>query len=229
MIGRAGLGKEGQIKTRGINNVKLFKFLALITIFWIDSAVAKDYIFFLHNRFLEDHPIDATHPEYGNLSYNEIIGVFEESGFVVFSEKRPANTDVRAYAHKVVTQIDSLLKRGVKANHITVVGTSKGGYIAQFVSTYLANPRVNFVFIGAYLDQDLQRLPEVNFCGNILNIYEESDEYGVSALRRKQTSNLPIKHFKEINLKTGMKHGFLFKPLDEWMKPTMNWATRRYK
>jgi hypothetical protein len=173
--------------------------LGIITVLWIDSAVAKNYIFFLHNRFLEDHSIDAAHPEYGNPSYNKIIRVFEENRFVVFSEKRKANTDVREYAHKVVKQIDSLLKAGIKPNHIIVVGTSKGGYIAQFVSTYLANPKVNFVIIGAYRNQDLQKFPEVNFCGNILNIYEESDEYGSSAVLRKQSSNCRITHFKEIN------------------------------
>ena len=37
-----------------------------------------------------------------------------------------------------------------------------------------------------------------------------------------------IKHFKEIELNTGMGHGFLFKPLKEWIEPTIKWANGNY-
>ncbi|MFC4209726.1 hypothetical protein ACFOWA_00950 [Pedobacter lithocola] len=117
---------------------------------------------------------------------------------------------------------------GIKANHITVVGISKGGYIAQMTSTLLANPKVNFVFIGSYQNQDLLNLPQINFCGNILNIYERSDEFGVSAIKRKETSNLKVTRFKEIELNTGMRHGFIFRPLKEWIIPVVNWGRRKY-
>jgi NADP-dependent 3-hydroxy acid dehydrogenase YdfG len=55
-------------------------------------------------------------------------------------------------------QIDSLLKAGVAPAQITVAGTSKGGYIAQFVSSRCENPRLNFVFVARRLDRinDLQ-------------------------------------------------------------------------
>lgn len=47
---------------------------------------------------------------------------------------------------------------------------------------------------------------------HVLTIYEKSDDYGVSAIRRKETSRLPIPHFKEIELNTNLGHGFLYKP-----------------
>lgn len=117
---------------------------------------------------------------------------------------------------------------GTKADHITVVGISKGGYIAQMTSTLLANPKVNFVFIGSYQNQDLVNLPQINYCGNILSIYERSDEFGVSAIKRKETSKLKVTRFKEIELNTGMHHGFIFKPLKEWIVPVVNWGMRNY-
>ncbi|NRF40415.1 alpha/beta hydrolase [Pedobacter foliorum] len=190
---------------------------------------AQDYIFFLHNKFAEDHPLTEEHPEYGKTQYLEILSKFKQAGFRVISEKRAPNTDVGAYSKKVVLQIDSLLKLGVKSDHITVIGTSKGGYIAQYVSSTLKNPNLNFVFIGCYRDKDLIAFPGINFCGNILTIYERSDEYGVSAVRRKETSNLKISNFKEIELNTGLKHGFLFKPMKEWINPSIQWARRNYK
>jgi hypothetical protein len=39
------------------------------------------------------------------------------------------------FAGKVKSQIDSLLHAAVRPEDITVAGTSKGGYIAQYVSS----------------------------------------------------------------------------------------------
>src|SRR5690606_19230654 len=87
---------------------------------------------------------------------------------------------------------------------------------------------VNFVFIGCYRDADLQQLEDIDWCGNILTIYEASDPYGVSALDRKLTSRLAIPRFHEVELHTGLGHGFLFRPLDDWIRPAAQWAWQRY-
>ena len=188
-----------------------------------------NYIFFLHNKFIEENDSEIEHTEYGKAEYYEIIKSFEKDDFIVLSEKRKKNTDAKSYAKKIVSQIDSLLKIGVKPNHISIVGTSKGGYIAQYVSTIIANPNLNFVFIGCFQESDIENYPEINFCGNILTIYEKSDFYGVSAIKRKMTSKLKITKFEEIELNTNLKHGFLFKPLKEWIEPCKMWAKRNYK
>lgn len=220
--------------------LRIISFTFVITLFYCCFACGhvksgslsknggKDYIFFLHNKFLEENDLEAEHPEYGKTEYLNIIDEFEKANFIVLSEKRSGWTDMKVYANKVVTQIDSLLKTGVKADHITVIGTSKGGYIAQYVSTYLANPDVNYVFIAAFQETDIKDYPDINFSGNILTIYEKSDFYGVSAIKRKETSNQEIKRFKEIELNTNLKHGFLYKPLQEWIAPSIMWARRKY-
>src|SRR6218665_2626139 len=183
----------------------------------------KNYIFFLHNRFVEEFGLDSSHPEFGKAEYKEIVAQFRKDGFTVISEQRKKNTDPKRYAEKVVKQIDSLIKLGIEPNHITVVGTSKGGYIAQFVMTELKNPQINYVLIGCYQDWDIEELPEIQFCGNILTIYEETDSFGVTAIERKKTSKLPVPRFKEIELHTGLKHGFLFHPMKEWIVPSEKW------
>lgn len=188
----------------------------------------QSYIFFLHNKFVEEHNLNESHPEYGKAEYNEILNSFRKDNFIVLSEIRSKNTNVPNYAKKIVKQIQKLLKKGVAPNKITVIGTSKGGYIAQYVSTYLANPNVNFVFIGCFNNSEIEEMPEINFCGNILTIYEKTDIFGVSAIRRKETSKLKINHFKEVELNTGLKHGFLFKALDGWIVPCKKWASGNY-
>jgi hypothetical protein len=194
-------------------------FFNVLISFSQETATNKEqrYIFFFHNGFLEQNDLNTVHPEYGRVEYNEILNSFKNDGFIVLSEKRKKNTNSARYAEKIVKQIKSLIKKGVEPEKITVIGTSMGGYIAQYVSTYLANSEVNFVFIGCFRDVDIEQIPEINFCGNILTIYEESDIYGVSAVKRKETSKLAVNHFKEIALQTNLKHGFLYKELDEWL------------
>lgn len=212
-----------------MKQIALLIFLCFAGFFSCSAQPALRYIFFLHNRFLEEHKLADEHPEYGRAEYLEIIRAFEREGFLVISEIRPGNINAREYASKVKGQIDSLVGAGVKPQHITVVGTSKGGYIAQYVSTLAQNPQLNFVFIGSFQESDIERIPEINFCGNILNIYEKTDPYGVSAIRRKKTSKLKINHFREIVLNTGLKHGFLFRPMPEWIQPAVHWASGNYR
>jgi len=212
--------------------MKTFSLLLVLCSFFFSSFFIEqeqNYVFFLHNRFVETHELNEPHPQYGIAEYNKIIKAFKDNGFTVISEKRKADVNVKVYALKVKKQIDSLLSLGVSANHITVIGTSKGGYIAQYVSTYAKNPDLNFVFIACYNDRDIERFPDINFCGNILTIYEKTDPLGVSALKRKETSNCKIKNFKEIELNTGLRHGFQFKALKEWLEPSMKWAKRNYE
>ena len=189
----------------------------------------KNYIFFLHNRFVEEFDLEEKHPEYGKAEYHEIVAKFRKDGFVVISEKRKKGTDPKVYALKVKAQIDSLLKTGVEPNHITVIGTSKGGYIAQYISTYLKNPEVNFVFIGCFSQNDVTTHPEINLCGNVLSIYEASDSLGRSGIKRVESSKFTVKQFTEIELKTGLKHGFLYHPMKEWIVPCELWAKRDYQ
>ncbi|ARN77276.1 hypothetical protein BST97_04365 [Nonlabens spongiae] len=109
-----------------------------------------------------------------------------------------------------------------------MAGTSKGGYIAQYVSTLANRPDLNFVLIASYHESDLQNIPEMNFCGNSLNIYESSDPDGAFAKARLQNTTCEIKYFKEIKIHTGLGHGFLFRAMDEWITPTVAWAKGDY-
>ncbi len=210
------------------------KFLILFLVLLLISCriQIKDdskFIIFLHNRFLETHSLEELHPEYGRMEYKKILAEFVKAGLNVISEKREGNVNAREYAIGVINQIDSLILKGVKPTDITIVGTSKGGYIAQYVSTLANNPKLNYVFIASYRNIDIQTIPEINYCGNILTIYEKSDTLGVSAIERKRSSSCKIEIFKEIELDTKMKHGFIFKPLKEWIEPVINWANGIYE
>jgi len=212
-----------------MRNILLIGILFFSTLFACGQSNNDRFIIFLHNRFLEEHELEASHSEFGRTEYKEILSRFEDSGFKVISEKRNGNVNAREYALDVVNQIDSLISNGTDPGKITVVGTSKGGYIAQYASTLANNPHLNFVFVASFRSRDLEEIPEINFCGNILTIYESTDPFGVSAVKRKENSNCKIKNFKEVQLNTGLGHGFLFKPLKIWLDPIIKWANGNYE
>lgn len=79
---------------------------------------------------------------------------FKEQGFIVISEARKQSIDIKPYAAKVGAQVKELLKAGVPAKNITVVGASQGSWIAMLISTDAANRDLNFVFIAACAADD---------------------------------------------------------------------------
>lgn len=81
------------------------------------------FIFFLHNRFLEEHGLNEFHPEFGRTEYIEILSEFENEGFKVISEKRNGKVKARHYALGIVNKIDSLIEKGTEPKRITIVGT----------------------------------------------------------------------------------------------------------
>jgi hypothetical protein len=59
--------------------------------------------------------------------------------------------------------------------------------------------------------------------GDVLSIYEESDSLGRSC--QKIFAQSPdLGRSGEIRLQTGLKHGFIYRPLAQWMGPVVGWA-----
>jgi hypothetical protein len=191
----------------------------------------QHYLFYLHGKIIEDQGIPAvdTVNGFGAYQYEDILNTFKGAGFTVLSEVRQKDTDPVEYAQKVVSQIDSLIKAGTDAGNITVVGASKGAIITMLISSFLKNKDVNFVVLAGCINNLLQAFPDIQFCGNILSIYEKSDNIGRSCAEIKSKSSLAIPHYKEIELNTGLKHGFLFKPLPVWVTPAIQWANKNYQ
>jgi hypothetical protein len=195
----------------------------------IDSA--SRYMFYLHGKIIEDQGLPAVSPDFGEYEYAAILKRLEDHGFVVISELRPRDTDVDAYARRVVGQIDTLLKAGVPPENITVVGASKGAYIAATVSDLLHEPAMNYVLIGTCHPDTVDEWKSggFQFHGNVLAIRDVADlEYSGSCEELFQISEgKGLGRHKEIVLHVGTGHGILFKPLDDWILPTVEWASNR--
>ncbi len=188
---------------------------------WLRDVPAKPdakakYLFYLHGRIVEEQGTHAVSPEFGAYEYEKIVQTFVEEGFVVISEPRPRGTDVREYAGKVAKEVNALLAAGVPPQHVTVVGASKGGGIAAATSTLLRNRDVNFVLIAACGDKSMH--------GRILSIWDYKDATGAATCERHFGGVPGIKEHKEVELKLGLGHGLLYRPLPQWVDLVVDWA-----
>ena len=205
---------------------KLLIVLFLIPmIYGCSGNKSTKYVYFFHNQFLEGKTPEDIHDQYGKVEYEEILEYLEGENRKVISEIRPADVDFDAYVKKKSDEIKTLIEEGVNPSDITLIGTSKGGYITQSISSGLRNKQINYVIVGAFNTMDNQSF---QWHGNFLNIYDVSDSYGVSAQGKADASGEQIGHFKEVRLNTGMDHGFLFKAMPLWLEPAKQWSEGDY-
>jgi hypothetical protein len=187
----------------------------------------KKYLFYLHGKIIEDQGIPAVSPDYGEYQYQAILEKLSSYGFVVLSEPRAKDTDAMQYAKRISAQITDLLKAGVPAKNITVVGASKGAGIAIFVSHLLDNEEINYVIMAICDPATVKELEQngIALVGNVLSIYDSADQLAGSCQDLFSFSEgRGIARYDEIVLNVGTGHGILFKPLDEWITPAVQWA-----
>lgn len=191
------------------------------------GASERRYIVYLHGKIVEDQGLPAISPDYGEYEYQAILDRLSGYGFEVISEQRQKDTDALEYAKKVAGQITSLLRAGVPAKNIIVVGASKGGSITFFVSDILKNRDINYVILAACNPEMLELLKNNNrfLYGNVLSIYDSADQLAGSCQEIFSLSQgKGLFEHEEIVLHVGTGHGILYKPLDEWIIPIIEWA-----
>ena len=186
------------------------------------------HLFYLHGKIIEEQGVSAFSPVYGAYDYEGILESFFNHGFIVISEPRSTDTDSLVYARKVINQVDDLLKAGVPESSITVVGASKGALIAIMVSNMLQKSDINFVLLGICHPDVVAELVQNNtiLYGNVLSIYDATDTWAGTCQELFDLSETNKKiRYQEIKLTIGLGHGILYQPLEDWMIPTVEWAS----
>jgi hypothetical protein len=187
----------------------------------------QHYMFYLHGKIIEDQGIPAVSPEYGEYEYGAILEKLSSYGFIVISEQRAKNTDNLKYAGRIAEQIKTLISAGVPAKNITLVGASQGAWITIYVSHLLENSEVNFVIMAICHPDNIEEFKkdQIYLFGNVLSIYDSSDELAGSCQGLFTFSkDKGISKYKEVVLNIGTGHGILYKPLDEWIIPVVQWT-----
>jgi hypothetical protein len=189
---------------------------------------AKRYLFYLHGKIIEDQGLPAVSPDFGEYEYEAILEKLKSYDFDVISEQRSKDTDSAKYAERVAEQIKALRNAGVPSQSITVVGASKGAGIAAIVSSLLRDSKMNFVLLGFCAPDTVRELVQnrMTLYGNVLAIRDSVDNLSGSCQELFDASDgKGIGRHNEIFLSIGTGHGILYKSLDGWIQPTVQWAT----
>ena len=186
------------------------------------SIVENRHIFYLHGRIIEVQGINAVSEQFGSYQYNDIIAALEKSGAVVHHELRTDSTSFEAFCLRLSRQIDHLVEGGVLANQITVIGASKGGVMAMNIAHQNEQP-INYVLLAAN-NEAIERENDWNLHGRILGIYEKTDKLSNKDYEYWIIGSTYAKVFKQLQINTGLGHGFLYRPLREWLEPALNWT-----
>lgn len=182
---------------------------------------APRYLIYLHAKIVETQGRLPTDSAYGPYAYDAILDSLRGAGFTVLSEQRGPNANSDSAAGRVVGQVDSLLRLGARPDEISVVGFSKGGWIAILASTRLQRPGISYVLMGACGPWAFG--PELHVSGRVLSLYETSDSLGVSCAPLFAHRS-PGAITKEVALSLGLGHGTFFQPRAAWLEPTIAWA-----
>lgn len=185
------------------------------------------YLFYLHGAILEGTRGRARSDRFGVYEYERILDALAARGFNVISEVRRGGASPSSAAEKLAGQVRALLGAGVAPERITVVGASRGGGIALIASMLLRNRDLNFVVLASCADSAFYRRQRLSPHGNLLSIYDRDDDTGAGSCRRYLEGSPGVNRRREIVLETGLGHGVVYRPLEEWLGPASEWAGLR--
>lgn len=200
-------------------------FAQTVGIYLPDSFSQSDrFIFYQHGgvvTVLGNNAINQSVPEWGPYEYLNILDSLRQRGFHVISENRKQHVDDSVYVNKIVSQIDSLLSKSVKAKNILVLGASAGWNITLHVSARLRNKNIRYVVMGGCWPDTYKEYEGLTLYGHFLSIIETTDPHGTCETIFTNRKNLSS--YKEIKLNTGRSHGFIYKGYRAWIDPILEW------
>ena len=200
-----------------------FSLALWLSLFLMSCSMARrpTHVFYLHGKIVEEQGVNAYSETFGPYLYQDIIDSLSGDGIVMHNEVRTTKTDFYAFGQKISRQIDSLIREGFKPERITVVGASKGAVLAMYVSHLNTQP-INYVLLGANNDY-VEKENDWTLHGRILGIYEASDALAGKNYQHWIAKSKATAQYVELQLHTGLGHGFLYRPLPEWLGPARAW------
>jgi dienelactone hydrolase len=121
----------------------------------------------------------------------------------------------------VAGQVRRLLDAGVPASNVTVVGASKGGWLALEAAAALGRDDLAIVVLAGCGGSTVALGPRLR--GRLLSIVDEPDRFEPSCDKTFAAAPL-LRGRKEVVTHLGLGHGLVYNPRLEWLDPLTDWT-----
>jgi predicted esterase len=178
------------------------------------------YVFYSHGYIVEGDNPKPISSRWGTYDFPAVKQALSDDDYQLIAYHRPAKTDPVIFAKKLAADVKKLIDKGVKPEHISLLGFSRGGAISILTSTELKMAKVNTIILAG-CGGHMKRNTAQQVYGNIYSIYETSDGVGSCQFLIDRSSN--VSAFSEIAISTGKGHGAFYNPLPVWVAPVKQW------
>nr|WP_033082049.1 hypothetical protein [Colwellia psychrerythraea] len=211
------------------------KFSLLISILFSSLSFAGDiydkfpeqinanekYVFYSHGFIVEGTNPTPKNERWGVYKFPAIKESLSDNEYNLIAYHRSKGTDPFKHAELLANNVRELIKSGVDANHITIIGFSRGAFITSLTSHYLEETPVNTVLLAGCGRIVSKKYFDIKMNGDFLSVYETTD--GASTCKKLQARSINLKSFEEISISTGKEHGAFYRPIPEWVIPVKDW------
>ena len=149
----------------------------------------EKYVFYSHGFILEGTNPTPKNERWGVYEFPAIKESLSDNEYNLIAYHRPKGTDPFKHAQVLANNVRELIKNGVDADHITIMGFSRGAFITSLTSHYLEETPVNTVLLAGCGRIVSNKYSDIKMNGDFLSVYETTDgvEFGVL---------VPVKSFK---------------------------------
>ena len=182
-------------------------------------------MFYSHGFIVEGTNPRPENERWGVYDFPAIKQSLADSEYNLIAYHRPKETDPFEHAESLAKDVQELLKNGVDAKHITIMGFSRGAFITSITSHYLQATPVKTILLAGCGRIISSKYAHIKANGELLSVYEKSD--GASTCKKLQIRSDNLKSFEEISISTGKEHGAFYRPIPEWIMPVKRWINKK--
>ncbi len=185
----------------------------------------EKYVFYSHGFIVEGTNPTPKNDRWGVYEFPAIKESLADSGYNLIAYHRPKGIDPFVHAKSLANDVRKLLQKGVAANHITIMGFSRGAFITSLTSHYLEETPVNTVLLAGCGRIVSNKYSDIKMNGAFLSVYETTD--GASTCEKLNIRSPKLTSFDEISISTGKEHGAFYRPITEWVVPVKQWINKK--
>lgn len=185
------------------------------------------FVFYSHGYIVEGEnptPVEVKNG-WGLYDFPKVKQALADDRYTLVAIHRKKNTDPFEYAKAQSATIRNMIKNGVPANNITLIGFSRGAFITGLMSNHLADFGVNTVLLAGCGRLISRKHDDIKVYGHVLSVYEKTDKS--NTCKKLKDKSWQVQSFKEIAINTGLSHGAFYRPLPQWILSVKTWMKEK--